>query len=134
MLASEAGKQTVQRFFEGYLGYTRVASTQKPNVQNFDGAKLEMLEETRAFIDNVVFQSSGGVRELLTSPNSNPSSALASFYGSGFPTPSSDYASVQRPAGQGVGILAQSAFLASHANADASSPTKRGLYAYMNLL
>jgi len=134
MLESEAGKQTVQRFFEGYLGYTRVASTQKPGVDGFDGAKLDMLEETRAFIDNVVFQSSGGVRDLLTSPNTNPSSTLATFYGNGFPAPSSDYASVQRPAGQGIGILAQGAFLASHANADSSSPTKRGLFAYMNLL
>lgn len=132
MLATEAGKQTVQRFFEGYLAYTRVASTQKPNVQGFDTAKLDMLEETRAFIDNVVFGSGGGVRELLTSPNTNPSSALASFYG--FSAPSSDYASVARPSGQGVGILAQGAFLASHSNADASSPTKRGLFAYMNLL
>lgn len=134
MLASEAGKQTVQRFFEGYLGYTRVASTQKPGVAGFDDAKLDMLEETRAFIDNVVFQAGGGVRDLLTSPNTNPSSALATFYASGFPAPSSDYASVERPAGQGVGILAQGAFLASHANADSSSPTKRGLFAYMNLL
>lgn len=132
MLATESGKQTVQRFFEGYLAYTRVASTQKPNVQGFDAAKLDMLEETRAFIDNVVFQAGGGVRELLTSPNTNPSSALASFYG--FSAPSSDYASVARPSGQGVGILAQGAFLASHSNADASSPTKRGLFAYMNLL
>ncbi|HEU5075656.1 MAG TPA: DUF1588 domain-containing protein [Polyangiaceae bacterium] len=132
MLATEAGKQTVQRFFEGYLAYTRVASTQKPNVQGFDTAKLDMLEETRAFIDSVVFQSGAGVRELLTSQNTNPSTALASFYG--FPAPPSDYASVQRPAGQGVGILAQGAFLASHSNADASSPTKRGLFAFMNLL
>jgi len=132
MLATDAGKQTVQRFFEGYLAYTRVASTQKPNAQGFDSAKLDMLEETRAFIDNVVFQSGGGVRELLTSPNTNPSSALANFYG--FPAPSSDFASVARPSGRGVGILAQGAFLASHSNADASSPTKRGLFAYTNLL
>jgi hypothetical protein len=132
MLATEAGKQTMQRFFEGYLAYSGVQSTQKPNVPGFDTAKLDMLEETRAFIDNVVFQSGGGVRELLTSPNTNPSSGLASFYA--FPAVASDYASVQRPAGQGVGILAQGAFLASHANPDASSPTKRGLFVFTNLL
>ena len=120
MLASDAGKQTVQRFFEGYLGYTRVASTQKPAVTGFDDAKLAMLDETRAFIDNVVFQTGGGVRELLTSPSTVPS-ALVSFYG-------------DRPAEGGVGVLGQGAFLASHANADSSSPTKRGLFAYINLL
>jgi len=33
-----------------------------------------------------------------------------------------------RPAGRGFGILAQGAFLATHASSDSSSPTKRGLF------
>src|SRR5690606_10194692 len=76
--------------------------------------------------------NNGGLRELLTSPTTNPSSSLASFYG--FPAPSGDYASVQRPAGQGVGLLAQGSSLASHANADASSPSQRGLFPFLRLL
>ncbi len=132
LLETERGKQALMRFFEGYLQYTGVASTQRPNVPGFDAAKLDMLEETRAFIDNVVFQARAGLRELLTAPTTNPSTALASYYG--FPAPASDFASVERPAGQGVGILAQGAFLASHANSLASSPTHRGLFPYMRLL
>lgn len=132
MLDTEAGKQTLQRFFDGYVGYTRVNSTQKPGVDGFETAKLDMIDETRAFIDTVVFQNNEGVRELLTAPTTNPSTALANFYG--FPAPASDFGSVQRPSGQGVGILAQGAFLASHANADASSPTKRGVFTFSHLL
>ena len=132
LLETERGKQALMRFFEGYLQYTGVASTQRPNVAGFDAAKLDMLEETRAFIDNVVFQAGAGLRELLTAPTTNPSAALASYYG--FPAPGSDFASIERPAGQGVGILAQGAFLASHANSVASSPTHRGLFPFMRLL
>ncbi len=51
----------------------------------------------------------------------------------GFPTPSSDYASVTRPAGTGVGILAQGAFTSTHASAVSSSPTQRGLFIYYKL-
>jgi hypothetical protein len=68
----------------------------------------------------------------LTAGSTNPSAALAAFYG--LPAPASDYASVPRPAGQGIGILSQGAFLASHANADGSSPTQRGLFTFLRLL
>src|SRR5947199_7603644 len=47
--------------------------------------------------------------------------------------PSQDYASVQRPTGLGIGVLAQGAFLATHASSDTSSPTKRGLFPYYRL-
>ena len=38
-----------------------------------------------------------------------------------------------RPAGRGFGILAQGAFLATHASSDSSSPTKRGLFPFYRL-
>ena len=40
-----------------------------------------MVQETRAFIDQVVFQSGGGLKELLTATTTNPSRALATYYG-----------------------------------------------------
>lgn len=132
LVSSPAGQRAIQRFFEGYLDYPNVSATLKPSIAGFDAAKADMVEETQRFIESVVLQGNGGVRELLTSPTTNPSSALASYYG--FPAPGSDFASIQRPAGQGVGILAQGSFLASHANPDASSPTRRGLFPYLRLL
>lgn len=132
LLATEGGKQALHRFFEGYLGYSRVAATQKPKAQGFSDVSADMLQETRRFIDSLVLQKGGGLKELLTAPSTNPSQKLATYYG--LPAPTSDFASVQRPAGRGIGILAQAAFLATHANSDGSSPTQRGVFASHRLL
>jgi len=139
LLQTDAGKQVLQRFFEQYFDYASVASVSKANVQNFSQLSGDMVKETHAFIDDVIVQKGGGLKELLTATTTNPSKALAAFYATGnaysggFPMPSSDYASVQRPKGLGIGVLAQGAFLANHASSVASSPTKRGLFPYRRL-
>jgi len=139
MLATDAGKQTLHRFFDQYLGYASVSSMQKPNIPTFASVSADMVQETRAFINQVVFQNAGGLEDLLTANTTNPSRALATYYATGnmysggFPTPASDYASVTRPAALGVGVLAQGSFLATHASSDTSSPTKRGLFTYYKL-
>jgi len=131
MMATTGGKETLQRFFAAYFDYENVTSIQKTNVPNFPALSADMVEETRHFIDGVVFQNKGGLKELLTTPSTNPSKALATFYN--FPTPATDFDSVTRPAGRGIGLLAQGAFLSSHANSDGSSPTKRGLFPFSRL-
>jgi len=131
LAATPAGKETLQKFFASYFDYGTVTSVQRPNIANFSSLSQDMLQETRSFVDDVVFQKNGGLKEVLTAKTTNPSKALASYYG--FPAPSADYASVTRPDGRGIGILSQGAFLAAHASADASSPTKRGLFPYSRL-
>jgi len=139
LLTTAAGKQTLQRFFEEYLGYSGVASMQKPNISTWASVSNDMVQETHSFIDQIVFQNAGGLKSLLTATTTNPSKALATYYGTGnmnttaFPSPSADYASVTRPSGQGIGMLAQGSFLATHAGADTSSPTKRGLFIFYKL-
>jgi hypothetical protein len=139
LVATDAGKQVVQRFFEEYLDYSSVTSMQKPNIASFAQVAPDMVQETHTFIDQVILQNPGGLKELLTSTTTNPSKALAAYYATGnaysgsFPTPSTDYASVTRPTGLGIGVLAQGAFLATHASSDTSSPTKRGLFPYYKL-
>jgi hypothetical protein len=139
MMATSQGQQALQHFFEQYLEYSSVTSLQKPNISNFASLSQDMAQETRAFINDVVLNKGGGLKELLTAPTTNPSKALASYYGGGtgsnasFPAPSSDYASIMRPAGTGVGVLAQGSFLATHAAADHDSPTKRGLFIFYKL-
>jgi len=139
MLATDAGKQTLHRFFEQYLGYSGVTSMQKPNIASFAAVGADMVQETRAFINQIVFQNAGGLDDLLTANTTNPSRALATYYATGnmytggFPAPATDYASVTRPAALGIGVLAQGAFLATHAGSDTSSPTKRGLFTYYKL-
>jgi len=139
MMATSQGQQAVQHFFEQYLEYSSVTSLQKPNISNFASVSQDMAQETRAFIADVILNKGGGLKDLLTAQTTNPSKALATYYSGGngssahFPTPSSDYASVMRPAGAGVGVLAQGSFLSTHAAADHDSPTKRGLFVFYKL-
>jgi hypothetical protein len=139
-LATSAGKQALQQFFRGYLGYTGVVSIEKANIATFDTNKNDMVTETQDFITNILFPAQGppgGLTALLTSPATYPSKALATYYALGspmFPIPASDFAMVTRPMGQGVGLLAQGSFLSTHAAPDSSSPTQRGLFIFQHLL
>lgn len=135
LLRTERGKETLHRFFEAYTGYVRAASKSKPAAQTgdltYNQISPDMVMEMRAFLEHLLFDQDATWQEVLTSTTTFPSQKLADFYRM-TTKPSSDYAAVERP--EGIGIMAQGAFLAAHANADASSPTQRGLFAYTNLL
>lgn len=132
LLATPAGKAALRGFFESYLDFPRVASVDRAGISQWGAVRGAMVQETRSFIDQVVLQGNGGLKDLLTSPTSNPSQTLASYYG--FPAPASDNATVQRVPGQGIGVLAQGSILASHAQPNGSSPTQRGLLVFSKLL
>ncbi len=133
LLATSNGQQMVQRFFEAYLGYTEVAAVERGNITGFDGFRTDLVNETRAFINQVVLQNNGGLKDLLTAPTSNPSQSLATGYYN-WAAPATDNASVTRPAGQGIGVLAQGSVLASYALPTSSSPTQRGLLVFTRML
>ena len=134
LLLGPAGREVVRNFFDSYVGHARVTTIAKAGVQGFAERRAEMLEETRRFIDEVVFNREGGPRELLTADFTTPSVALATFYGFQGATPASNYDVVQRPEGRGVGLLAQGSVLATLAQPNGSSPTKRGLWIFKRLL
>lgn len=122
MLNTPAGKQALHRFFEAYTGYARASAIQRPlndNGATFSSVNAELTAETRAFVEDVLYQKQAGLKELLTAPAPTPTGKLAQYYGSGE---------------RGIGILGLGAFLSTHANADASSPTQRGHFIYLRLL
>jgi len=131
LLATPAGQDTLQRFFKAWLGYNQLPST-LPNVSGFAAVAPDMLQETQAFIRQVVLAGRGGTKELLTASYTTPSRALASFYD--LPAPGADYEKVERPSGRGIGVLAQGALIAAHSHEAASSPTLRGLLVFERLL
>ncbi|HEX9620692.1 MAG TPA: DUF1588 domain-containing protein [Polyangiaceae bacterium] len=131
-LLVNGGYEVLQHFFSLWLRYEAAATLEKINVSDYASVRQDMLEETRRFIDEVVFQNGGGTRELLTSPITTPSTRLASFYG--LPAPSADFAPVERPAGQGMGLLAQGSILSTEALSNSSSPTQRSLLVFEGLL
>jgi hypothetical protein len=132
LLMSEAGLRTIEKFFDAWLRYGRTASVTKPGVSEFAGLRDQMVGEARLFLGEVVVTRNGGLNELLTATFTTPTAPLAAFYG--FPAPASDGAVVERPAGRGIGILAQGAMLTALASPDASSPTKRGVFVMERLL
>lgn len=130
LLQTPEGIRILQRFFEGALEYGRVTSLTKSSVPDFPELRVQMLEETRRFVEAIVVEQGGGLKELLTSPTTYPTSSLAAHYG--IPTPPSDYAQVERPSG--LGLLAQGSILSTEASATGSSPTQRGLLVFEKLL
>jgi hypothetical protein len=132
LLLTPSGREVVQTFFDAYVGHSRVTSIAKAGVDEFPVMREQMLQETRSFIDEVIMNRGGGVKELLTATFTTPSADLASFYG--FPAPAENYGIVERPEGRGIGLMAQGAVLATLAQPNGSSPTKRGMWVYSRLL
>jgi Protein of unknown function (DUF1588)/Protein of unknown function (DUF1592)/Protein of unknown function (DUF1595)/Protein of unknown function (DUF1587) len=132
LLDTPSGHELIQTFFDAYVGHSKVTGISKAGVQEFAGLREQMLEETRHFIEEVVINEGGGPKQLLTANITTPTGALSTFYG--FDAPASDYAIVERPAGKGIGLLAQGAVLATLSQPNGSSPTKRGLWIYKRLL
>lgn len=131
LIETPRGREMVQRFVEEWIHYTLIRGKAREDVADFATIADLMIDETRGFIDEVLFEQRGGVSELLTADYSLPSTELAAFYGwqgADGNTP------VSRPAEWGVGLLSQGSFLASHAHMGHSSPTLRGLVVYRRFL
>jgi hypothetical protein len=134
LLSTPRGREVIQSFFDSYVGHPRVTSMAKELVTNFAPLREQMLQETRSFIEEVIVNRGGGVKELFTADFTMLTQDLATFYGNGFAVGASDFAPTPRPAGTGIGLLAQGAVLATLSQPDGSSPTKRGLWVYKHLL
>jgi hypothetical protein len=119
-------------FTDQWLGLSVLGNLTKSTetVPGFDGGiRTAMRRETDSFIDKIVFEDHGGVRELLTSPVSVVEPSLATYYGWAGAS-----GTVMRPAGWGVGLLAQGSLLAINAGNAYTSPTQRGALVRERLL
>ncbi|MCX4245205.1 DUF1592 domain-containing protein [Paraliomyxa miuraensis] len=132
LLATTPGGTVLRRFFREWVGYGEVVGTVRAEEPEFEAVRGSMEEETRRFIDAVVYEDGGGVRELLTAPYTVLNDELAAFYGYG--SPGGDFARVERPEQWARGLLAQGSLLAANAHTDASSPTLRGVLVFQRLL
>ncbi len=133
LLATPNGREQLHQFLAEWSGYGRVASKTKTTVENFDVLRGSMLQETKLFLEEAVINRKGGVKELLTASYTFVDGSLAELYGFGA-VAGSGFTRIDRPAGRGLGLLAQGSVLAGSAHSDASSPTLRGLVVYERLL
>lgn len=94
----------------------------------------QLVEETEALFDHIVFDLGGSFRDLLTSPVALVNASTAPLYGLN----SADYGSQLTPvtldAATRPGIFTRLGFLASHASFNRTSPILRGAFLQKEIL
>lgn len=125
----------LENFFVEWLNYRKVMGQSR--VEDPDFAMVTsnaLMDETRIFTDTIVFGDNGSIRSLLTADYTSINGVLSKHYGFGELAEGAEFTRVQRPAGQGVGLLAQGSLLASTSHQSETSPTLRGLLFYTRFL
>jgi hypothetical protein len=136
MMQSPAGQAHLSKFFVEWTAYDTVPYAVKdPTVYTIpSNVQTAMVQETQSLIQNIN-QTGGGLSDLLLSPTTFVNLSLAQYYGwSTTGLSDTQFTSVQRPAGQGVGMLSQGGFLTIHGTPNSSSPTQRGLFVLESML
>ncbi len=95
----------------------------------YDGLKPKMLEETSAFVDEVMVTEGASVSALLTAGFASVDPSLARYYGLKTWGPRASLDGTGR-----IGVLQQASFLAAHAHEDSTSPVKRGDFVMKKVL
>jgi hypothetical protein len=121
-----AFREVLLRFAGQWLGLSPLANLKK-DADAFPGfgpeVQAALAEETRRLFAEVVFASKGRPGDLVTAPFTFVDASLAAYYG----LPRGDgFVRVNRPAGWGLGILAQGSVMTVNAGATSTSPTRRG--------
>jgi len=88
-----------------------------------------MLDETKAFVDEVMVHRGASIRSLLSAGFASVDATMARYYGFDAYGPR---VSLERSAR--FGLLQQASFLAAHAHEDSTSPVKRGDFVMRKLL
>ncbi len=126
LLASSAGQERFVHVVREWRGIEEVAHREKAQsvYPEFAGASLAMENESRAFIEEVLYGSSGSLTELLTADWTIAEGPLSAVYGL-TPAGAGQRTSL---AGTGrLGILNQGAFLSVFATNNGSHPVFRGV-------
>ena len=126
LLATTAGRARFVRVVREWLGIDDVAHREKASsvYPDFAGVAQSMENESTAFIDEVLNNSTGTLAELLTADWTIVDAPLAAAYGV------TSAGAGQRTSLTGVkrrGILDQGAFLSVFANTNSSHPVFRGV-------
>jgi hypothetical protein len=126
LLATSAGHERFVRVVREWLGIDDVARREKSqNVYpEFAGLSQSMEQESRAFIEEVLFKGNGTLSDLLTADWTMADAPLAGFYGA---TSAGDGQRVSLAGLGRRGILNQAAFLSVFASNNSSHPVFRGV-------
>jgi hypothetical protein len=124
LITSAAGKARMVRVVREWLGIDAIGATGKDATvySKFAGARTSMDAESTAFVNEVAFNSTGTLGELLNANWSIVDSTLGGIYGV-----TSAGATKHTTLTNRVGVLNQAAFLSVYAHASESGPVLRGV-------
>lgn len=135
LLEDPRSRDPVADFHAQWLDLRKLTNLQK-NTDVFPNYKPEMApamaEETRRFIEHVIFELDGDYAALMTAPVSFVNADLAAIYGIQGVGP--DFVEVDLDPLQRGGILTQPSMLATHAFPHLSSPIHRGAFMQAQIL
>jgi hypothetical protein len=137
MLDDARAKTGVLAFYEQWFGLGRLATTTKDNATypTFnDSLRSAMGEETRRFIQDVLFEGDAKLSTMLTASYSFVNSDLAKLYGVKGPSDAQTFSKVNLDPEERSGVLTQASIMATYAAADESSPVKRGKWVRTRML
>jgi hypothetical protein len=137
LLATPAAREQVADFFSGWLNLRAVERLER-DPAHFPGWSSTLppllMQETRAFATQVIFDGAGDLKTLLTAPYTYGDPALASLYGGTAGPTQNGVARIELPPTQRAGLFTQISFLASHAKEIQTDPVARGKFVRERLL
>ena len=132
MLTQPRAQVIVMRFHDQWLQVAAINTLQKDPMKypNFTSdVATAMQQEIRSVVNDVVFQGDGKVSDLFTAPYTYLNNVLGKFYGvSGLTSTFTRADQATRGARPAAGILTAGGILATYADEDNTSPTKRGKF------
>jgi hypothetical protein len=137
MLADPKAHAAVGAFYAQWLGLPLLATATKDAAaypQFDDALRSAMAEETRRFVDYVLFQDDARLSTLFTAPYSLLNAPLAKLYGVTGPTSATTFQRTMLDPSQRMGVLTQASLMTAFASPASSSPIKRGKLVRVRLL
>jgi hypothetical protein len=137
LLADARGRAATGAFYEQWLGaqLLETATKDAETYPEFDDAlKSSLREETRRFIDNLIWEGDARAQTLFTAPYSFINARLAKHYGVQGPADDATFMRVSFDPTQRAGFLTQGSILTALASPTESSPFKRGAWVRRRVL
>jgi hypothetical protein len=130
LLGTPRARAVARSFHEQWLGLGRIKKTEKDTAVYkvfTETVRAAMEDETRAFLDNVLFEGDGKLDTLLGASFGFAAGPLAKLYGVAGASDGAPMKRVDLDPAQRFGLLTQGSFLATHAYPHDSAPIKRGV-------
>jgi hypothetical protein len=139
MLDDDRARDLIRNFHTQWLLLTHLDTvTKDTSVYPAFSASLRPLwtEEIRAFVEHVILEGDGSLQTLLTANYSFMNEELATFYGDDVldSVAGPEFRQVQLDPERRAGLLTSAGLMATHANANQSSPVFRGKFVREQLM